>query len=601
MKYINKILGLLLVALVAVACDPDAENYTPGEKLSTAQVYFPTTMPAQVNLENSANSFDVTLSRISTDEAATVNLKVTNESGLFTVPTSASFAAGAETTTISIGYEPAKLGYDNYQSLTIALADTEDTTPYGNASYTFKAGIPAPWKSIGKATFVEDCMTTFFKVENVAYAVEIQENLEKPGVYRLVNAYGKAYPFNEEGDYDATKDYYIEINAQDPEGVYITLSNTGMAWSDYGEVSIWSLASYYMEKGKTLEEVKAAGYCGTLKDGIITFPVESLLISMANYQNAGFYKANVNGAFKVALPGVVIADYSVEVAYLGRYTDAENNSFAIGNVVLGEDVTSAKVALVQGSDLEAAIAGIIDGSIESTEITESGTLKMSCEESGTYSFVVVSYDGSEAQEAGSATFDFFLGGSAFDELQKDVPIEAYVGSWLVPAKTSSQSGHVLANVTKNDDETLLVKGIIGESGYDDTFSLIYDKETSWVVLVPQDVASFGGSDCILAPMNVDEGKLTTQEYLVGGLTKDGELKFLNSEENAGKWNAFAFFVIGDGGVSVLSPYYDLLWAPYSAEEESVSLSSFTSTMKQFMRVQHPKMSIKKYIGAPFVK
>ena len=30
MTYINKIFSLFAIALMAVACDPDAESYTPG-------------------------------------------------------------------------------------------------------------------------------------------------------------------------------------------------------------------------------------------------------------------------------------------------------------------------------------------------------------------------------------------------------------------------------------------------------------------------------------------------------------------------------------------------------------------------------------------
>lgn len=32
MKYINKILSLFVIALIATSCDPDAESYTPGEQ-----------------------------------------------------------------------------------------------------------------------------------------------------------------------------------------------------------------------------------------------------------------------------------------------------------------------------------------------------------------------------------------------------------------------------------------------------------------------------------------------------------------------------------------------------------------------------------------
>lgn len=162
----------------------------------------------------------------------------------------------------------------------------------------FKVGEENPWVSLGMATYVEDCMTTFFNVENLAYQVEVRENKDQPGLFRIINPYGAAYPYNSEGDFDASKEYYIEIDATDPEGVYIPgYYGTGMNWG-YGEVSISSKAHYYMtENGATFQDVKDNGYCGIYADNTITFPAEALLISMADYQNGGYYSSNVNGAF----------------------------------------------------------------------------------------------------------------------------------------------------------------------------------------------------------------------------------------------------------------------------------------------------------------
>lgn len=162
----------------------------------------------------------------------------------------------------------------------------------------FKVGEENPWVSLGMATYVEDCMTTFFNVENLAYQVEVRENKDQPGLFRIINPYGAAYPYNSEGDFDASKEYYIEIDATDPEGVYIPgVYGTGMNWG-YGEVSISSLAYYYMaNQGVPFQDVKDAGYCGIYADNTITFPAGALLISMADYQNGGFFKSNVNGAF----------------------------------------------------------------------------------------------------------------------------------------------------------------------------------------------------------------------------------------------------------------------------------------------------------------
>ena len=156
------------------------------------------------------------------------------------------------------------------------------------------------WVSLGMATYTEDLVTTFFKVENVSYQVEVRENKDKPGLYRVINPYGAAYPYNKEGDYDTSKEYFIEIDATDPEGVYMPgIYGTGMNWG-YGEFSITSMAYYYMAaQGATFEEVKDGGYCGILADGVITFPAKSLLISLSEYNGGNFYTSNNNGAFRL--------------------------------------------------------------------------------------------------------------------------------------------------------------------------------------------------------------------------------------------------------------------------------------------------------------
>ena len=109
-------------------------------------------------------------------------------------------------------------------------------------------------------------------------------------------------------------------------------------------VSIWSLASYNIGKGSSVDAVIAEHpeYFGTLENGVITMPAKSLLISMANYNNGGFYPSGVNGQWAVALPGSAIADYSVDFAYTGRYTDKDGNNYCCGNITWGPDVAYAK-------------------------------------------------------------------------------------------------------------------------------------------------------------------------------------------------------------------------------------------------------------------
>lgn len=199
------------------------------------------------------------------------------------------------------GYSDVVSGLKDGVSYTVVVWATNGMqTKVAFAEYVTEKN-PEKFKSLGTGLYTEDFLFGLFNgLENVTYEVEIEESEDNPGKYRLVNPYGAAYPFNAEGDYDASQDYYMVIDAQDPASVYIPLQGVGCDWG-YGEWEVYSLAAYYLDNGKTAEEVKAAGYFGTLADGVITFPESSLLITSSGL--GGYYTGNTAGAFKVVLPG----------------------------------------------------------------------------------------------------------------------------------------------------------------------------------------------------------------------------------------------------------------------------------------------------------
>ena len=94
----------------------------------------------------------------------------------------------------------------------------------------------------------------------------------------------------------------MTFNCEDPEGVYMDgIHNSGIQMSD-GELRFMSMAYYYMQGGKSFEDVKAEGFCGTLSDDlVITFPAGTLLISEANYNGGAWYQSNKTGEFAVDL------------------------------------------------------------------------------------------------------------------------------------------------------------------------------------------------------------------------------------------------------------------------------------------------------------
>ncbi len=156
------------------------------------------------------------------------------------------------------------------------------------------------WETIGYAEYTDDTFTRYYGLEQVPYDVEIQECTTIPGLYRLVNPYGENFPYKDEFTYDDSVNHYLILNACDPDGVYFSKCDTGCSKDD-GAIVIWSVADNEMMYGWTLEEMKEEGECGTLVDGVITFPKYSIYFSEANY-NDGYLRLANSENHKIVLP-----------------------------------------------------------------------------------------------------------------------------------------------------------------------------------------------------------------------------------------------------------------------------------------------------------
>lgn len=433
---INKIYFsfMAMLAMMLTACSSD-DDYQ-WASVSGTEVYFSNTLAGTVELSVDANNFEIPLNRTDDSEELTVNLTATQAEGsIFTIPASVTFAKGEKEAAITVSYNPADIVYGNYEDVSIAIADDGITTPYGGNAYTFKAGATA-WVDWGIGLYREDCMTTFFALDNPIAEVMIQRNVIEEGKYRVVNAYGEAYIYNEPGDWDDTQDYYITIDATDPDFVYVEKCNTGMAWS-YGEISIQSLVSYYLERGNSLEAIKAAHpeYFGTLKNGVITMPTESMLISMADHQDGGWFMSNTNGLFAVALPGSVIADYSAEVSYNGIYTNAAGEVFAIGNFVLGADANTVKAVVVEGkADANEVAAAIVSGALEATNVETENTAIPVGDLTGSLQIVTAVIADNAVQTVATAKFEYYGGADPWTSIGTGY----YTDDFVVPSYTEAR-------------------------------------------------------------------------------------------------------------------------------------------------------------------
>ena len=222
-------------------------------------------------------------------------------------------AGDLETTAVTAGniYVPIGEGLTGKLQVVVVVLDEEGAVKGVYASpFEYYGGGANPWQSLGIGLYTEDFIGSVFGADPVTYEVEIEENSEHPGLYRMLSPYDGKFPYNEDGDWDASSVYNIEVNAEDPEGVYIEQQATGVDWG-YGPISIISWGARYLGSN-SFEDVKAEGYLGTLVNGVITLPVfdRETDDGIAHYQGltvmgtSGYYGCT-NGAFKLVLPEAV--------------------------------------------------------------------------------------------------------------------------------------------------------------------------------------------------------------------------------------------------------------------------------------------------------
>lgn len=267
-------------------------------------------------------------------------------------------AGELETTDVEDGVinVPIPEGASGKLQIVLVVLDEEGAAKTICASgFEYYGGAASPWQSIGIGLYTEDFISSVFDADPVTYEVEIEENTEHPGLYRMLSPYDGKYPYNEEGDWDDSSIYNIEVNAEDPEGVYIEQQATGVDWG-YGPISIMSWGARYLANND-FEEVKAEGLLGTLKDGVITLPVleRETDDGTAYYQGltvmgtSGYYGCT-NGAFKLVLPEAVPAS-----ARAKAQANAKARSFAkrLKGNTKGYSMKQIRIMLNQKAPLKA--------------------------------------------------------------------------------------------------------------------------------------------------------------------------------------------------------------------------------------------------------
>lgn len=534
MKKAFKFSYMVLLSLVAFAissCTSDYD-YTGAPKVAN-EVYFSNAQQSKIELSKSNSSFVITLHRVKTEGEQTVLLNYTPDEGsIFSVPNHVTFADGKAEAPITITYNPENLQYGTYNGGTISVASEDCDTTYGIGSFTFKAGA-TEWMDItsnkSMGAFRDDAISSLLGIDPPTFDVKIQKSVVEEGKYRILNPYkawADEYAEKNEATYDDADHYWI-INATDPDYVYVEPCETGVDLG-LGAVTATSFVANYLSQGVTLDKIKAAKpeLFGKLEKGVITMPAKSLLLIMGDKM----YYGGTNGLFSVALPGNVIADYSIKAAYKGRFTDANDNDFAQVTMTLSNDVAKVKYALVPASsDLNATVSGIVDGSVASQEVSASGDVQVPFDETGKYVLVMVMYNAND-EAVGSDVLNLSLKSSKdAAEVWNDVA----AGTVTIGAKSY---GSILF---KKDPgvlmgEPVVTEGVLSQSGSDPTKFRI---------------TPFAVEKAPLEFTVAEDGSITVETQETGLATQDGTailvtdiVTYLGADSDTGKLFASKGFI-----------------------------------------------------------
>ena len=112
--------------------------------------------------------------------------------------------------------------------------------------------------------------------EDFAFELPIEENIENPGVYRLIKPWtSEAFPLYANNG-NKTTGYNLVIDARNPQWVTMVAQNTGFMLSNGKYIVAGTLADYFVSQGYSQAQITAVGYNNTLAEGIITIPVPTV-------------------------------------------------------------------------------------------------------------------------------------------------------------------------------------------------------------------------------------------------------------------------------------------------------------------------------------
>lgn len=421
--------GLLsvAVALGLAACSNNEYEYTPAEVTPGAQVFFPLSNESSVDLTLASTTFNIPVQRTDSAEALTVGLKVEGDTkGIYSFPTTVSFAANQAKTNISVGVDNTKLQYDSLQTVTVTITDEKNTTPYGPSAYTFKVGAPSPltpWVTNptafrnggGIGEFPLGTMGTgtysfvqYAEGDQEGVKVSMRQNTAQPNVVQFkIDAWGAGDDFYTDDGVEVILDGLWDEDNQ----VYrITwpATFTGYVSSKYGDVYVADAVTYGAWRTAKGDE-----------DWVITWEqapsyynpaTGKFTLSVFYYVDAGYFGG---GAEYLQMDGFYVPDYSAKLTYKGVLNGVDDLTYAAADLELGVDAKDVRaIVMTQDDDASAVADALAQGELEGLAV-EGGRIEVpfDAEELATpkLRLIVAVIEEGEVLSVAQANFEYYGG------------------------------------------------------------------------------------------------------------------------------------------------------------------------------------------------
>ncbi|MBR5809768.1 MAG: hypothetical protein IKY36_00130 [Bacteroidales bacterium] len=457
---LNKLILSLMAAFsfLAVSCQVEEQVYVPGEPdlEGCHGVYFPTQEAAGSHTMDPSETpaVEFVVKRLTEDGDITVPVVVkASEEGIFEL-SELKFADGQTESTIKVSFSKAQPGVT--YTLSLEITDPEYALVYGqNPTYLNYSVIIEKYDLLGKATIREGLITGYQQnPTGIEWEVEVYTKETTPGWYYFKDAYISA-PFNQGWEQNKGWDMipsgsYLTINAENPARVYMPFQNLGCNWS-YGWMYAGSIAP---EAGIT----GGTPTYGTLVDGVISFPANSMAFAETEYNNGALSVSNTEGMFRICLPGAILVDYTVEI--ISGYTRQGQHPVQF---TFGTDVHTIKYLAYEGAlsseELQAKVSEVLTSEnaqvITKDQADEEGNVvvALSFEQTGKYTIVAVGFDKDAQPQTAVA--------EVINYVAADSPVPVVVNAGLILSDKYAPEGYT----SENSLEFYIYGSDITEAGF----------------------------------------------------------------------------------------------------------------------------------------